>query len=100
MPTYEYNCTACGNDFERFESITARPNKVCPECNKKKAVRRISSGGGLIFKGSGFYATDYKKVCGKGSDMKETKTEVKAAAKTERKAAGCEGCPHSTAAKN
>jgi len=61
MPTYEYTCAACGHDFERFESITARPNKLCPKCNKKKAERRISAGGGFLFKGSGFYITDYKK---------------------------------------
>lgn len=61
MPTYEYTCTACRHDFERFESITAKPNKLCPNCNKKKAERRISAGGGFLFKGSGFYITDYKK---------------------------------------
>jgi putative FmdB family regulatory protein len=61
MPTYDYACTACGNQFERFESITAKPNKQCPKCNKKKAERQISVGGGFIFKGSGFYVTDYKK---------------------------------------
>ena len=62
MPTYEYTCAACGNNFERFESITAKPNKECPKCKKKKAERRISGGGGFIFKGSGFYITDYKKT--------------------------------------
>ena len=61
MPTYEYACAACGNEFERFESITAKPDKSCPKCNKKKAERRISGGGGFLFKGSGFYVTDYKK---------------------------------------
>ncbi|HYF51123.1 MAG TPA: FmdB family zinc ribbon protein [Planctomycetota bacterium] len=61
MPTYEYACTACGNEFERFESITAKPDKSCPSCKKKKAERKISGGGGFLFKGSGFYVTDYKK---------------------------------------
>jgi putative FmdB family regulatory protein len=60
MPTYDYLCTACKNQFERFESITAKPNKECPKCGKKKAERQISVGGGFIFKGSGFYITDYK----------------------------------------
>ena len=61
MPTYEYTCAGCGHEFERFESIIAAPNKVCPKCKTKKAERRISGGGGFIFKGSGFYVTDYKR---------------------------------------
>lgn len=61
MPTYEYACTACGNEFERFESITAKPNNTCPKCHAKKGERKISGGGGFIFKGTGFYVTDYKK---------------------------------------
>jgi putative FmdB family regulatory protein len=64
MPTYEYTCASCGHDFERFESITAKPDKSCPKCKKKKAERRISAGGGFLFKGSGFYITDYKKSSG------------------------------------
>jgi putative FmdB family regulatory protein len=61
MPTYDYECTACGHEFDRFESILAKPAKNCPKCRKGSAQRRISGGGGLIFKGSGFYCTDYKK---------------------------------------
>ena len=60
MPTYEYKCDACGAEFERFQSIKAAPVKVCPECKKAKVRRLISSGAGLIFKGSGFYITDYR----------------------------------------
>jgi putative FmdB family regulatory protein len=67
MPTYEYVCEKCGHEFEKIQSIAAAPLKVCPEdlCAKKRwgkgAVRRaISAGGGLIFKGSGFYITDYR----------------------------------------
>lgn len=60
MPTYEYHCDACGNDFEQFQSITAAPIKKCPKCGKSKARRLISAGAGLIFKGSGFYITDYR----------------------------------------
>lgn len=59
MPTYEYECTACGHLFELFQSMTAEPVKVCPECNG--ATRRLlGTGAGIIFKGSGFYCTDYK----------------------------------------
>lgn len=64
MPTYEYECTQCGTTFERFQSMKDEPIKDCPDaqCGGRGTVRRlISSGGGLIFKGSGFYVTDYKK---------------------------------------
>ena len=59
MPTYEYECRKCGNHFERFQSIMAEPVKRCPKCHG--SVHRVLSGGsGIIFKGSGFYETDYK----------------------------------------
>ncbi|MGE5279417.1 MAG: FmdB family zinc ribbon protein [Deltaproteobacteria bacterium] len=61
MPTYEYECRACGHRFEMMQSMTAAPIKTCPKCSKKKVVRLIGAGGGLIFKGAGFYATDYRK---------------------------------------
>ena len=60
MPTYDYECTSCGHAFELFQKISDRHLEKCPKCNKK--VRRlIGSGAGIIFKGSGFYATDYRK---------------------------------------
>jgi putative FmdB family regulatory protein len=59
MPTYEYLCK-CGKEFEEFQSIKAEPVAKCPACGKQ-AKRQISAGAGLIFKGSGFYITDYKK---------------------------------------
>lgn len=59
MPTYEYECTKCGHVFERFQSISDEPVKRCPECRCK--VRRLfGTGAGIIFKGSGFYQTDYR----------------------------------------
>ncbi|MFT3867895.1 MAG: zinc ribbon domain-containing protein [Nibricoccus sp.] len=64
MPTYEYACLKCGKDFEVFQSMKDTPLKVCT-CGKKGKVRRkIGSGAGLIFKGTGFYITDYKKTSG------------------------------------
>ena len=60
MPTYEYECKSCGHRFEKSQSMTAEPLKDCPKCHKK-VKRLISSGSGFIFKGSGFYATDYRK---------------------------------------
>lgn len=60
MPTYEYRCNACEHTWEEFQPITAKPSRKCPECKKTKAERIISAGGGIIFKGSGFYQTDYR----------------------------------------
>jgi putative FmdB family regulatory protein len=60
MPTYEYRCNACQNTWDEFQSIKAEPTKKCPKCRKAKAERIISAGGGIIFKGSGFYQTDYR----------------------------------------
>lgn len=60
MPTYEYECTSCNIRFEKFQSIKDDPLSVCPECNGS-VKRLISAGVGIIFKGSGFYTTDYKK---------------------------------------
>lgn len=59
MPTYDYECTKCGNNFEAFQSISAEPLKKCPEC-KGKVQRLIGTGGGVLFKGAGFYQTDYR----------------------------------------
>lgn len=59
MPTYEYKCNVCGYHFEKFESINSKPGAKCPVCGGA-AKRLISAGAGLIFKGSGFYATDYR----------------------------------------
>ena len=59
MPTYEYECTCCKHRFEEFQSITAKPLESCPKCGKP--VRRLlGNGSGIIFKGSGFYQTDYR----------------------------------------
>lgn len=77
MPTYEYQCDACDHKFEEFQSISADPLTKCPECKKKKLRRLFSTGGGLLFKGSGFYITDYrsdsyKKSAEKGSKSSES----------------------------
>ncbi|NLK42341.1 MAG: zinc ribbon domain-containing protein [Planctomycetes bacterium] len=60
MPTYDYQCDACGHGFEEFQSITASPLKKCPQCGKLKLKRLLGTGAGLIFKGNGFYQTDYR----------------------------------------
>jgi len=84
MPTYEYECLACKHKFEILQSITAKPKTKCPKC-KKKLKKLISSTGGFIFKGTGFYATDYKKA------SKFDKSSVSAACPKAN--AGCAGCP-------
>ena len=60
MPTYEYRCPQCGNDFEKFQKMSDEPVAECPACGTQ-AQRRISAGAGLVFKGSGFYITDYQR---------------------------------------
>jgi len=79
MPTYEYRCDACENVYEKFESMTSKPDPVCPQCNKKKAKRLISAGAGFLFKGSGFYTTDYRSSTYKESVKKESSSPVPSA---------------------
>ncbi len=61
MPTYEYVCTKCGHELEAFQSMKDAPLSKCPSCKKAGLKRKIGGGAGLIFKGTGFYITDYKK---------------------------------------
>jgi len=60
MPTYEYACGRCGHEFERFHSILAEPVRTCPKCGKNAVTRKIGIGGAVLFKGGGFYETDYR----------------------------------------
>ena len=60
MPTYEYVCDSCNHEFERFQSITESPLRKCPDCGRLEVRRLISGGAGFLFKGSGFYITDYR----------------------------------------
>ena len=60
MPTYEYQCDACNHNFDEFQSMSAEPLKKCPKCGKKKLRRLFGTGAAVIFKGSGFYQTDYR----------------------------------------
>jgi len=61
MPTYDYICTKCGHELEVFQSMKEAPLKLCPACRRRALKRKVGGGAGLIFKGSGFYITDYKK---------------------------------------
>lgn len=67
MPTYEYRCLNCGAEFEQFQKMTDRPLETCPEC-EGEVQRLISRGGGVLFKGPGFYATDYRSDSGGSTD--------------------------------
>jgi len=60
MPTYDYICDDCGHEFEAYESIMAQPRTDCPECKQAKLRRKIGPGAAILFKGSGFYQTDYR----------------------------------------
>jgi putative FmdB family regulatory protein len=106
MPTYEYECDACGHTFEKFQSIKARPLRTCPSCGKRKVRRLLGTGGAVIFKGSGFYATDYRsssyqrdakkaKGDGEGGEAKGDKTAAGEAC-TKDTSAACGGCKKKT----
>jgi len=83
MATYEYECQGCGHAFELTQKMTDKPSKKCPKCGKDKAKRLISGGAGVIFKGSGFYANDYKK----GADKSASKCDAAGSKKA------CSSCP-------
>jgi putative FmdB family regulatory protein len=84
MPTYEYECLSCKHKFEILQSINAKPKTKCPKCGKK-LKKLISSTGGFIFKGAGFYATDYKKTNKPATNIPH--------ATCPKAHAGCADCP-------
>jgi putative FmdB family regulatory protein len=79
MPTYDYVCQDCSHAFEHFQSMSSDPLRTCPQCKKDALKRLIGAGGALIFKGSGFYCTDYKKPSpdAKVDKAKEAAKQVK-----------------------
>jgi putative FmdB family regulatory protein len=86
MPTYAYACEHCGHKFDAYQSITAKPTRKCPACGRASLKRLIGTGAGIIFKGSGFYCTDYrsdnyktgaKKETGGGTDKPADKKQAK-----------------------
>ncbi|MCA8944109.1 MAG: zinc ribbon domain-containing protein [Planctomycetes bacterium] len=93
MPTYAYECEACGHTFELFQSMTASVKRKCPECGKNKLQRLIGKGAAILFKGDGFYETDYRSESYKSaaksdqpkSDSKESKKDSPSTAKPKSK---------------
>ncbi len=77
MPTYDYRCDGCGHEFEQFQSMTAKVLRTCPKCGERKLKRLIGSGGAVIFKGSGFYQTDYRSASYKKAAEADKKDETK-----------------------
>jgi putative FmdB family regulatory protein len=92
MPTYDYECDACGHTFELFQSISEPVKKKCPECGKPKLRRLFGTGAAVVFKGSGFYQTDYRSESYKKAAEKENPaTESKSGEKAEAKSNGATG---------
>jgi putative FmdB family regulatory protein len=88
MPNYDYECTKCGYTYEVFQQMTAKKLTACPKC-KGKLKRLIGGGSGIIFKGTGFYQTDYKKT---GSTTDAPMPAAPKSAQCPHKAEGCNGC--------
>lgn len=85
MPTYDYECKACKNTWDEFQPMSAKPTKKCPKCGKLKANRKIGAGAGIIFKGSGFYQTDYRSDSYKKSAESDSKSQSSSESKSDSK---------------
>ncbi len=96
MPTYEYVCDACNHSFDEFQSITAEPLKKCPQCGKKKLRRAFGTGAAVLFRGSGFYQTDYRSESYKAG----AKAEQEAAKPADKAATNAPGDTPGPAAKD
>lgn len=94
MPTYEYRCGECGHNFDIFHSMKEKPKKKCPSCGKNALERLIGTGAGVLFKGSGFYETDYRSASYKKGAEAEKKSSDNGASKSgaDKKAPCGPGC--------
>jgi putative FmdB family regulatory protein len=86
MPTYDYHCDSCSHEFEEFQYIKDKPLKKCPQCGKNKLRRLIGGGAAIVFRGSGFYQTDYR------SDSYRKSAKADTAPKSEPASSPCKGC--------
>jgi len=92
MPTYDYRCNACGHEFELFQSMSDPVKRTCPKCKKKALERLIGTGAAVLFKGSGFYETDYRSASyKKGAEAEKKASEPKPDAKKPDKPAKSDG---------
>ncbi|MEZ6092950.1 MAG: zinc ribbon domain-containing protein [Pirellulaceae bacterium] len=85
MPTYDYVCSACGEEVEIFQKITDDPVKKCPACKKNKLERQFGTGAAIVFKGSGFYQTDYRSESYKKGAESDSKSKDSGAGGSEAK---------------
>jgi putative FmdB family regulatory protein len=100
MPTYEYACPKCGHTFEVFQSMKDEPLKKCPNCHKAGVKRLLGSGAGLIFKGSGFYITDYRNKGGGASASDSSGSKSSTGKSSESKSTGSSGGSKPSGAKS
>jgi putative FmdB family regulatory protein len=101
MPTYEYQCQACGKRFDLFQPITAAPVRRCPSCGRNKVQRLIGAGAGVLFKGSGFYQTDYRSDAYRKAAEKDSPSAstTSSAASSQGGSSGKDGAASSTKSK-
>lgn len=85
MPTYDYTCQACGRELEIFQSMTERPKRKCPECGALRMKRHIGTGAGFVFKGSGFYETDYRSASYKAGEKQASESRSSSEGKDKSK---------------
>jgi len=100
MPTYDYECDACGHEFELFQSIKDPVKRKCPECGKLKLRRLFGTGAAIVFKGSGFYQTDYRSESYKKAAEKDKKPSPEKSGKDAKKEAKSEGASGKSGSKS
>jgi putative FmdB family regulatory protein len=98
MPTYDYECDGCGHTFELFQPITAAPQRKCPECDARKLRRLFGTGAAVVFKGSGFYQTDYRSESYRQGAAKAKKSTTDGSAKKPKKSSDSAGSSGGVAA--
>jgi putative FmdB family regulatory protein len=91
MPTYDYECDACGHTFELFQSIKEGAKRKCPECKRLKLRRLFGTGAAIVFKGSGFYQTDYRSDSYKKAEAADLKSQEKSQEKSSESSTKSEG---------
>ena len=96
MPTYDYICDACGHEFEAYESIKADSQTVCPSCQETKLRRKIGPGAAILFKGSGFYQTDYRSESYKKGEKADKASEPAAPNPSDSSSSSTSSSPAST----